>query len=461
MRKRITALIAVALTLGMSPVRANDTRPDIVGGQPAAITEVRWQVALVRSADPDNYTAQFCGGSILGPSWIVTAAHCLDTVSSPGDLAVLAGSTSLRGASPRTPVAQTVTHPGWDPVSQRNDVALLRLTTPIALNGTTTGPVNLPVAQDSNLWPAPGQTGLISGWGDDGMNFPDALNKAAVQVLAGPLDSVCGLYGGAYDPASMLCAGTAAGGIDSCQGDSGGPLVVLVQGSPVLAGITSWGTGCAETGYPGIYTRVTTYTSWIVNSTGMAGQLSVGATALDFGALQVGGSSVQTLTITNPGTAGQPITSVSIAGTHASQFVLASSTCPGYLSPSLSCAVTVAFQPTQKGQKSAVLTLPPADAHIDLFGDAKPPIPAAAAHLKAKARKRSVTLSWTSSPEATSYTVTVTGKNRQRKRIIRRTDVANTKAKLRASLIGKFNVCVVASNETGNSASACRAFRRR
>lgn len=460
MGRWITGLISAALMVGMSPVQANDTHPDIVGGQPVAITQVPWQVALVRSADPDNYTAQFCGGSILSPSWIVTAAHCLDTVASPNNLAVLAGSTSLRGASPRLPVAQTVTHPEWDPVSQRNDVALLRLATPMALNGTTTAAVNLPAAQDPLEWPALAQTALISGWGDDGLNFPDSLNKATVQVLTGPLDTECGLYGSAYDPSSMLCAGTAPGGIDSCQGDSGGPLVVDVMGSPVLAGITSWGKDCAEAGFPGVYTRVTTYTNWITGTTGMAGQLSVGADALRFGAVQVGASSSQTLTMTNLGDAGQPLTSVAISGPDVWQFALAASTCPGYLSAGSTCTLTVAFQPTQKGTKSAVLTLGPNDARVDLLGDAKPPLPAPATNLKAKARKHSVVITWTPVPQASRYAVTMTGKNRQRKRLIRRDEVASAMARLRASLTGRFTVCVVASNEVGNSASTCRSFRR-
>jgi trypsin len=461
MGRWIAGLTAAVLLLLGSPAHANDTRPDIVGGQPAAITDVPWQVALVRSADPDNYAAQFCGGSIIGTTWIVTAAHCLDGVLSASDVSVLAGTTSLRGAGPRLTVAELFTHPGWDPISQRNDVALLRLASPIALNGTTTAPVNLPVAQDPMAWPARGDSALISGWGDDGFSFPDSLNKATVEVLAAPSDPVCGLYGSAFDASSMLCAGLPLGGIDSCQGDSGGPLVVNVMGAPVLAGITSWGRDCAQVDYPGVYSRVLTYTAWITSTTAMSGQLSVDTTSLSFGPLQVGNTSAQTVTITNVGSAGQPLTSVTVGGTDPAEFLLSSSTCPGYLPSGSACAMTVTFQPTHKGAKSAVLNLGPTSMTVALLGDAKPLQPSAVSNLRAKARKRTVSLTWTPAPDATRYAVRVTGKNQRGKRVTRNLDVAVAKAKVKASLTRRFTVCVVASNEMGDSPRACRGFRRK
>ncbi len=451
-------LVAIFALLLPHAAQATDTHPDIVGGQPASITEAPWQVALVSTAEPDNGKAQFCGGSIVGPDWVLTAAHCVTPLPQPSAIAVLAGSTTLSGAT-RTPVAEIRVHPSWDETTQRHDVALLRSATPLPLNGETMAAVALPTGQDPMAWPAAGQSASISGWGDTLLSFPDALHKAAVQILTSANDPVCGLYGALYDPATMLCAGFVNGAVDTCQGDSGGPLVVDVLGSAVLAGITSWGKDCAEAGYPGVYTRVTGYTAWLTSQTGLWAQLSLSPSAVSFGNVTVGYSAMADVTISNVGSAPLPVGQPTLFGTDASRFFVNTSTCLGYLPASGTCTVSVVFAPTSKGPRSASLHI--AGSQVALTGQAFPTAPAAITGLRSQAKKKRVRLTWSPSPEATRYTVSVKGANPQRKRIVRKASVTGPSATLRASFRRTFTACVTAWNETGPSPATCRTFRRK
>ena len=108
------------------------------------------------------------------------------------------------------------------------------------------------------MW-APDQPAFVTGWGRtaEGGQRSDALLEARIRVLA---ESICGspsAYGSLFHGDQMLCAGLTTGGVDTCQGDSGGPLVVPIsRGGFRLAGVTSWGFGCARPGFPGVYSRI-------------------------------------------------------------------------------------------------------------------------------------------------------------------------------------------------------------
>jgi secreted trypsin-like serine protease len=106
---------------------------------------------------------------------------------------------------------------------------------------------------------AAGTTARILGWGTTSSNGSSSnqLRTATVPTVS---DSSCGSsYGSDFVQSDMVCAGKTTGGVDTCQGDSGGPLLI----GGVLAGITSWGEGCAQAGYPGVYTRLTTFSNLV------------------------------------------------------------------------------------------------------------------------------------------------------------------------------------------------------
>ena len=256
----------------------NDTEPSIspriVGGETINISEVPYQVFLAEVDESERTFAQFCGGSVYDAIWIITAAHCVDDKVNwaPGRLRVGAGVTDLDNVPPSAfrLVARVIVHPDWNRRTYQNDIALLRLATPLDLSGPSISPIAIPTGQAPS-WPGAGSGAEISGWGAtrSGGAPVTLLRSATVQVLTGPSDPNCGSYPNTpatatyYNNSVMLCAGVPGGGVDACQGDSGGPLVVDLNGISVLAGITSWGSGCAQADFPGVYTRVTSFTTWI------------------------------------------------------------------------------------------------------------------------------------------------------------------------------------------------------
>ena len=269
LRRLGACLVGITLypTMFLVAAAPPSTPEPIINGQPADISEVPWQVALVNANIVDDFDAQFCGGSIISERWLLTAAHCLIGKSS-ADIDVLMGITTLgQAGSTRISVQQTISHPNFNGVTFDNDIALLKLSTPIQLSNTNTQLIALPYDQEVSIWPAAGTHATVSGWGNTattGISYPTELMAAVVEVLTDPDDPNCGDYPGTeFSPALMLCAAELTIGRDSCQGDSGGPLAIEVGDSWMLAGIVSWGYDCADPAFPGVYTRVTQYLSWI------------------------------------------------------------------------------------------------------------------------------------------------------------------------------------------------------
>ena len=248
------AILILLLTGLVQPV-AGAPRPDprIIGGEPADFGEYPFMVALLlEPAQGTDFDKQFCGGSLIASRWVLTAAHCVDFLSGPEDIAVAVSRTHLNSTEgQRVDVRAFYIHPDWDPNELSPDVALLQLAKPV----TGVAPIQLAGPGDDGF-EAAGTLLTVIGWGNTSKtgqaSFPDALREVVVPVVA---DEPCDEANhGFVTVETQLCAG--AKGLDSCGGDSGGPLFATVAGTEIQVGIVSWGIGCAKQHYPGVYTEV-------------------------------------------------------------------------------------------------------------------------------------------------------------------------------------------------------------
>lgn len=239
---------------------------EIVGGQPAAVGAWPWQ-AMVRSGP------YLCGGSLVAQEWVVTAAHCLyDTENNPiaaSRISVILGEHNRAqsdGMEQFLSVAEVFVHEEFSDWSNDNDIALLKLASPATINARVK-PIAPLLSPEQNDLATPGQLGVVTGWGSTGEGGSAAviLMEVAVPIVE---NEVCNRSYGTIT-GNMVCAGYADGGKDSCQGDSGGPLVVPDnEGSWRLAGLVSFGYGCARPNFYGVYTRVSQYVNWIESHLG-------------------------------------------------------------------------------------------------------------------------------------------------------------------------------------------------
>ncbi|CAL8260356.1 unnamed protein product [Gadus morhua 'NCC'] len=241
----------------------------VVGGEISQVGEWPWQVSLhVRGM------GHVCGASVLNDGWLLTAAHCVqdddNTRFSRVDLWEAMLGLHIQGHDSewtvRRHLKRIIPHPSFDPKTYANDLALMELQKPVALN--------------QNIWPIclpspahqfhAGESAWITGWGTtrEGGFKAAILQKAEVRVVN---QTVCNTLMEGQITDGMLCAGFLKGGVDACQGDSGGPLSITAAagGRVFQAGVVSWGDGCARKNRPGVYVRVTHHRAWIKEHTGL------------------------------------------------------------------------------------------------------------------------------------------------------------------------------------------------
>jgi len=242
--------MAAALPEAAAPPVAN--AGEIVGGSAATAGQFPFQVALLESG------SLFCGGVLINANTVLTAAHCSVDYSA-SSVKVRAGSLKYASGGTLVSVSKIVVHPDYDSNTIDNDIALWQLATAIPTSSTI-GYATLPV-QGSD--PASGTSTTVSGWGltsEGGSTLPASLRYVSVPVVS---RATCrSEYGTSAITDNMFCA--AATGKDSCNGDSGGPIIITSTG--VLAGTVSWGQGCAEAGYAGVYERIGNYVDYITKN---------------------------------------------------------------------------------------------------------------------------------------------------------------------------------------------------
>ncbi|XP_055129154.1 transmembrane protease serine 5 isoform X5 [Symphalangus syndactylus] len=247
------------VSLRCSECGARPLASRIVGGQSVAPGRWPWQASVALGF---RHT---CGGSVLAPHWVVTAAHCMHSfrLAHLSSWRVHAGLVSHRAVRPYqgAVVERIIPHPLYSAQNHDYDVALLRLQTPLNFSDTV-GAVCLPAKEQhfpkgSQCW--------VSGWGhtDPSHTYSsDMLQDTVVPLLSTQLCNSSCVYSGALTP-RMLCAGYLDGRADACQGDSGGPLVCPDGDTWRLVGVVSWGRGCAEPNHPGVYAKVAEFLDWI------------------------------------------------------------------------------------------------------------------------------------------------------------------------------------------------------
>ncbi|KAH8304244.1 hypothetical protein KR059_004911, partial [Drosophila kikkawai] len=238
--------------------------PKVVGGYTVTIDQVPYLVSVRKRIVHEQIFGQghFCGGAIISQRVVCSAAHCyamwVNTTERqdyyrPELFVVLAGMSVLDRMDQFVQeyyVQQIVGHEHYDSRTLTNDIALLFLNGYIPWESKTVKAV--PLANDP---PMAGTSCLIHGWGmPRKWDKVITLQQAPVPILNKDLCRF--IY---KQPESQMCAGFLQGGIDACQGDSGGPLVC----NGFLAGIISWGVGCADPGFPGVYTNVSRFLEWI------------------------------------------------------------------------------------------------------------------------------------------------------------------------------------------------------
>ncbi|KAL4715830.1 hypothetical protein ACJJTC_006409 [Scirpophaga incertulas] len=229
----------------------------IIGGSVTDISQVPFQAGLVITIL--WIFTSVCGGVLISNTRVATAAHCQsDGNISANQHTVVLGSNTIFSGGHRHATTDVHMHPGWNPNTAANDIAVIR----IAHVGYTN--VIQPIALPTDNHHFAGATSTASGWGltedDGGISSNQMLSSVSLPVIT---NQECAAVYGPYVHSSNICT-SGAGGIGTCQGDSGGPLTVENGGRRILVGITSFGSaaGCSV-GLPAAYARVSSFKSWI------------------------------------------------------------------------------------------------------------------------------------------------------------------------------------------------------
>ncbi|XP_034858818.1 coagulation factor VII isoform X2 [Mirounga leonina] len=263
----VSCVPTVEYPCGKIPVleKRNGSNPQgrIVGGQVCPKGECPWQAVLKVDG------ALLCGGTLLDAAWVVSAAHCFETVKNWRNLTVVLGEHDLgedEGEEQERHITRVIIPDKYIPRKTNHDIALLHLSRPVTFTDHVV-PLCLPEKAFSERTLASVRFSTVSGWGQLLDRGATAIQLMAIDVPR-VMTQDCQeksrrREGSPTITENMFCAGYLDGSKDACQGDSGGPHATKFQGTWYLTGIVSWGEGCANEGHFGVYTRVSQYIEWM------------------------------------------------------------------------------------------------------------------------------------------------------------------------------------------------------
>ncbi|MGS2719633.1 trypsin-like serine protease [Paraglaciecola aestuariivivens] len=317
------------------------------------LEQVGSTATLSVSATSELQQDSACGASFLGDKWVLTAAHCVDD-----EFAYLykmnVGEYDLSdGAENAIDIANIYIHPDWDADQLDSDIAIVELATSVQTQGVT-----IAEASVTNQYATENSISTVAGWGgrlgyepNEGptADFPDILHQVDLNLMTNEqcADELAKINRAPTD--NMICAAVAEGGKGSCQGDSGGPLVINTGSGVQQVGIVSFGAGCAAAGYPGVYTRVSTFKDWINAITN-----GVAITQLhNFGLGFEGVTQSVALDVSNNSDLAVGLT-YQVNGSAA--FTVDASNCAS-LAAGASCQIEVTYTPTLANEESAEILI--------------------------------------------------------------------------------------------------------
>ncbi|NXP60754.1 FA7 factor, partial [Chloropsis cyanopogon] len=256
----VSCIPQVKYPCGKIPVLAkkiSTARGRIVGGFICPPGECPWQALILQDQ------REKCGGTLLSPEWVVTAAHCLEHTH-PKQLRVRLGEHKINvdeKTEQESGVARMIIHEEYRNGHVNNDIALLNLETPVNLTDYVV-PICLPEKRFAVYELSTIKFSTVSGWGrliDRGATSSVLMRVDLPRVKTQECEKETDLN----ITENMFCAGDLSGVKDSCKGDSGGPHATQYKNTWFLTGIVSWGKGCAVEGSYGVYTRVSKYIDWL------------------------------------------------------------------------------------------------------------------------------------------------------------------------------------------------------